>query len=221
MAESEDELKSLLMKVKEESERVGLKLNIQKTKIMTSGLITSWEIDGEIVETVSDFIFLGSKITADGDCSHEIKRCLLLGRKVMTNLDSILKSRDITLPTKLCLVKAMVFPVVMDGCESWTIKEAWAPKNWYFWTVVLEKTLESPLDCKEIQTTHPKGDQSWVFIGRTDAEAKTPVLWPPHAKSSLIGKDPDAGRDCGQEEKGTIEDEMAGWHHRLNGHGFE
>ena len=124
MAESEDELKSLLMKVKEESERVGLKLNIQKTKIMTSGLITSWEIDGEIVETVSDFIFLGSKITADGDCSHEIKRCLLLGRKVMTNLDSILKSRDITLPTKLCLVKAMVFPVVMDGCESWTVKKA-------------------------------------------------------------------------------------------------
>ena len=124
MAESEDELKSLLMKVKEESERVGLKLNIQKTKIMTSGLITSWEIDGEIVETVSDFIFWGSKITADGDCSHEIKRCLLLGRKVMTNLDSILKSRDITLPTKLCLVKAMVFPVVMDGCESWTVKKA-------------------------------------------------------------------------------------------------
>ena len=124
MAESEDELKSLLMKVKEESERVGLKLNIQKTKIMTSGLITSWEIDGEIVETVSDFIFWGSKITADGDCSHEIKRCLLLGRKVMTNLDSILKSRDITLPTKVCLVKAMVFPVVMDGCESWTVKKA-------------------------------------------------------------------------------------------------
>ena len=124
MAESEDELKSLLMKVKEESERVGLKLNIQKTKIMTSGLITSWEIDGEIVETVSDFILGGSKITADGDCSHEIKRCLLLGRKVMTNLDSILKSRDITLPTKLCLVKAMVFPVVMDGCESWTVKKA-------------------------------------------------------------------------------------------------
>ena len=121
MAESKEELKSLLMKVKEESEKVGLKFNIQKTKIMASGPITSWEID---VETVSDFIFWGSKITADGDCSHEIKRCLLLGRKVMTNLDSILKSRDITLPTKFCLVKAMVFPVVMYGCESWTVKKA-------------------------------------------------------------------------------------------------
>ena len=124
MAESEEELKSLLTKVKEESEEVGLKLNIQKTKIMASGPITSWEIDGETVETVSDFIFGGFKITADGNCSHEIKRRLLLGRKVMTNLDSILKSRDITLPTKVDLVKAMVFPVVMYGCESWTIKKA-------------------------------------------------------------------------------------------------
>ena len=124
MAESEEELKSLLMKVKVESEKVGLKLNIHKTKIMASSPITSWQIDGETVETVADFIFLGSKITADGHCSHEIKRCLLLGRKVMTNLDSILKSRDITLPTKVCLVKAMVFPVVMYGCESWTIKKA-------------------------------------------------------------------------------------------------
>ena len=124
MAESEEELKSLLMKVKEESEKVGLKLSIQKTKIMASCPITSWQIDGETVETVTDFIFLGSKITADGDCSHEIKRCLLLGRKVMTNLDSILKSRDITLPTKIHLVKAMVFPVIMYGCESWAIKKA-------------------------------------------------------------------------------------------------
>ena len=124
MAESEEELKSLLMKLKEESEKVGLKLNIQKTKIMVSGPITSWQIDRETVETVSDFIFLGSKIPADGDSSHEIRRCLLFGRKVMTNLDSILKSRDITLPTKVCLVKAMVFPVVMYGCESWTIKKA-------------------------------------------------------------------------------------------------
>ena len=124
MEESEEELNRLLMKVKVESEKVGLKLNIQKTKIMASGPITSWQIDGEIMDTVADFIVLGSKITADGDCSHEIKRCLLLGRKVMTNLDSILKSRDITLPTKVCLVKAMVFPVVMYGCESWTIKKA-------------------------------------------------------------------------------------------------
>ena len=123
MAESEDELKSLLMKVKEESEKVDLKLNIQKTKIMASSPITSWQIDGETVETVSGFIFLGSKITADGDCSHEIKRCLLIGRKVMTNLDSVLKSRDITLPTKVHLVKIMVFPVVMYECECWTVKK--------------------------------------------------------------------------------------------------
>ena len=124
MAESEEELKSFLMKVKEEGEKVGLKLNIQKTKIMASGPITSWQIDGETVETVADFILGGSKITADGDCSHEIKRCLLLGRKVMTNLDSIFKNRDITLSTKVSLVKPMVFPVVMYGCESWSIKEA-------------------------------------------------------------------------------------------------
>ena len=124
MAESEEELKSLLMEVKEESEKVGLRFNIQKTKIMASGPITSWEIDGETVETVDDFIFLGSKITADGDCSHEIKRRLLLGRKVMTNLDSMLKSRAITLPTKVHLVKAMIFPVVMYGCECWTVKKA-------------------------------------------------------------------------------------------------
>ena len=124
MAESEEELNSILMKVKEESEKAGLKLNIQKTKIMASGPITSWEIDGETVETVSDFIFWGSKITADGDCSHEIKRCLLLGRNIMTNLDSILKSRDITLLTKVHLLKAMVFPVVTYGCDSWTVKKA-------------------------------------------------------------------------------------------------
>ena len=124
MAESEEELKSLLMKVKVESGKVGLKLNIQKMKIMASGPITSWEIDGEAVETVADFVFLGSKITADGDCSHEIKRCLLLGRKVISNLDSILKNRDIPLPTKVHLVKSMVFPVIMYGCESWTVKKA-------------------------------------------------------------------------------------------------
>ena len=149
MAEREEELKSLLMKVKVESEKVGWKLNIQKAKFVASGPITSWQIDGETVETVADFTFLGSKITADGDCSHEIKRCLLLGRNIMTNLDSILKIRNITLPTKVCLVKAMVFPVVMYGCWELDCKESWAPKHWYFWTVVLEKTLESPLDCKE------------------------------------------------------------------------
>ena len=194
MTESEEELKSLLMKVKEESEKVGLNLNIQKTQIMASSHITSWQIDGKTVETVTDFILGGSKITADGDCSHEIKRPLLLGRKVMTNLDSILKSRDITLPTKVHLVKAMVFPIVMYGCESWTIKKAEHQKIDAF-ELWLEKTLESPLDCKEIQPVHPKGDQSWVFIGRTDVEAEAPILWPPDAKSLLIRKDPDAGKD--------------------------
>ena len=162
--------------------------------------------------------FLGSKITAGGDCSHEIKRCLLLGRKVMTNLDSILKSRDITLPTKVHLVKAMVFPVVMYGCES-NYKESWMQKNWCSWTVVLEKTLESPLDCKEIHPVHPKGDQSWIFIGRTDAVV-APILSPPDVKGWLIWKDPDGGKDWGQEKKGTTEDEMVGWHHRLNEHEF-
>ena len=151
-------------------------------KIMASGPISSWEIDGETVETVSDFIFWGSKITADVDISHEIKRHLLLGRKVLTNLDSILKSRDITLPTKVRLVKSMVFPVVMYGCESWTVKKAEC-RRIDFLTVVLEKTLESPLDCKEIQPVHSEGDQPWVFFERTDAKAETPVLWPPHVKS--------------------------------------
>ena len=131
------------------------------------------------------------------------------------------ESRDITLSTKVRLVKAMVFPVVMYGCEKLDCEESWEPKNWCFWTVVLEKTLESPLDCKEIQPVHSKGDQSWVFFERNDAKAETPVLWPPHTKSWLMEKDPDAGRDWGQEEKGTTEDEMAGWHHWLSGHESE
>ena len=162
IAESEKELKSLFMKVKEESEKVALKLNIQKTKITASGPITSWKIDGETVETVSDFIVLGSKITADGDCSHEVKRCLLLGRKVMSNLDSILKSRDITLPTKSSQGYGFFHHVWMWELDS---KESWVPKNWCFWTVVLEKTLESPFEYKEFQPVHPKGDQSWVLEG--------------------------------------------------------
>ena len=182
MAESKEELKSLLMKVKEESEKVGLKLNIQKTKIMASDAITSWQIDGETVETAADFIFLGSKITADGDCSCEIKRHLLLGRKAMTNLDSILKSRDITLATNVHLVKAIVFPVVMYGCESWTVKKAECQRIDAF-ELWCWRRLESPLDCREIQPVHSKGDQSWVFFGRNDAKAETPVLWPPHVKS--------------------------------------
>ena len=156
MAESEEELKSLLMKVKEESERVGLKLNIQKTKIMASGPITSWEIDGE---TVSDFILEGSKITANGDCSHEIKRRLLLGRKVMTNLDSIFKSRDITLSAKVRLVKAMVFPVVMYGCESWTVKKAERQRIDAFELCCWRRLLSIPLDCKEIQPVHSEENQ--------------------------------------------------------------
>ena len=155
-AESKEELKSLLMKVEEESEKVGLKLNIQETKIMASGPITSWEIDGE---TMTDFIFLGSKTTADGNCSHEIQRHLLLGRKTVTNLDSILKSRDIALPTKLHLVKAMVFPVVVYGCESWTRKKA-ERQRFDAFELWCWRRLESPLDCKEIQSVHPKGNQS-------------------------------------------------------------
>ena len=166
-------------------------------------------------------ILVGSTITADGDCSPEIKRCLLLGRKVMTNLDSILKSRVITLPTSVHLVKAMCIFSVHVCMWELDCEESWVPKNWCFWTAVMEKTLESPLDCVEIQPVHSKGDQSWLFIGRIDAKAETPILWAAHANSWLIGKDPDAGRDCGQEEKGTTKDEMAGWHHCLYGHESE
>ena len=148
---------------------------------MASGLTTAWQIDAEKVETVTDYFWGASKITADGDCSHEIKRRLLLGRKVMTKLDSILKSRDIALLSKVHLVKAMVFPVVMYGCESWTVKKVESQRTDAF--ELLEKTLESLLDCKEIQPVYPKGDQSWVFIGRTDAEAETPILWPHDVKT--------------------------------------
>ena len=168
---------------------------------MASGPITSWQIDEETVETVVDFIFWGSKITADCDCSNEIKRSLLLGGKVMTNLDSILKTKDITLLTKVRLVKAMVFSSGYVWMWDLGYKESWATKHWCFWTVVLEKTLESPLDTKEIKSVSP-----WIFIGRTDAEA--PILWPLNAKSWLIEKDPNAGKDWGQEEKGTTEDGM-------------
>ena len=175
--------------------------------------VAQWQVEKQ------ETFFLGSRITADGDCSQEIKRHLLLGRTAMTNLDSILKRRDITLPTKVRLVKAFVFLEVMYGYESWT-EESSAPKNWCFWTVVLEKTLENPLDCKEIQPVHPK-DQSWVFIGRTDAEAETPILRPPDVKNWLIWKDPYDGKDWGQEEKGTTDDEMVGWHHWFSGQEFE
>ena len=222
MAESEEKLKSLLMKVKEESEKVGLKLNIQKTKIMASSPITSWQIDGETMETVRDFIFLGSKISVGGDYSHEMKRHLLLGRKAMTNLDSVLKSRDITLSTKVRLVKAMVFPAVMYGCESWTINKAehrridafelwcWRRLLRVSWTA--RRSNQSIL--KEISPEYSL--DGWMLklklqyfaplMRRTNALQKTP---------------PNAGKDWRWEEKGTKEDEMVGWHHRLNGHEFE
>ena len=175
---------------------------------MASGPITSWQIDGETMETVRDFIFCGSKIT-DGDWSHEIKRHLLLGRKVMINLDSILKSRDITLPTKVHTVKAMVFPVIMYRCESWTIKkvEHWRIGAFELWC--WEKTLASPLDCK-IKPVNPKENQPQIFTGRTDPETETAILWPPDAKSWPIGKEPDAGKDWREKEKRSSEDEMVG-----------
>ena len=173
------------------------------------------------METVRDFTFLGFKIVAGGDCSREIKRCLLLGRKAMTNLDSILKSRDITLATKFHLVKAMFFFSSYVWMRELDNKENWAPKNWCFWAVVLQKTLESPLDFKVIKPANPKGNQSWIFIGRTDAEAETPILWPPDGKNWLTGKDPDARKDWRQDEKGTTENEIVGWHHWFNGLEFE
>ena len=176
------------------------------------------------MERVKNFIFLGSKVTACGDCSHEIKRDLLFERKAVINLDCVWKSRNIPFPTKVYLVKAMVFPVVMYGCESW--KERKTRKKvecqridafelWYW------RRLLRLLDCKEIQPVQPKGNQSWIFIGRTDAEAETPILWPPDVKNWLIWKDPDAGKDWRQEEKGKTEDKMVGWHRWLNGHEFE
>ena len=184
-------------------------------KVLCELYQTVW---GKLIKVIpfKDFIVGGSKITADDDCRHEIKRYLLLERKAMTNLDSILKSRDVTLPTKLSLMKATVIPNVW----KWELdyKERWVPKNWCFWTVVLEKTVDSPLNCKEIQPVHPKENQSWVFIGRTDAEAEAPIIWPPDMKTWLTGKDPDAGKAWRQEEKGMTEDEMVGWHHRLSGH---
>ena len=195
-------------------------LALKSEVFQDSGPITSCEIDGETMETVRDFIFFGSKITTDGDCSHEVKRRLLLERKAMTNLDSILKSRD-NFANKGLSSQGCGFSSSHVWMWELDYKESWVLKNWCFWIVVLDRTLESPLDCKEIRPVHPKGDQSWIFIGRTDAEAETPILWPPDAKDWLTGKDPDAGNDWRQEEKGMTEDEMVGWHHQLNGHEFE
>ena len=219
MAESEEELKSLLMKMKEESEKVGLKLNIQKTEIMASGPITSWQIDWETVET--GWLFSGSP-------------------KSLQMVTAAMKFKD-TGPWKNSYdhprqhIKKQRHYFANKGPSSqgygfssgrvwvWELdyKEIWSLKNWCLWTVVLEKTLESPLDCKEIQPVHPKGNQSWIFMGRTDAEAEAPILWPPDVKNWLIWKDPDAGKDWREEEKGMTEDEMVGWHYRLNGHEFE
>ena len=212
MAESEEELKSLLMKVKQESGKVGLKYNIQKTKIMVSGPITSWQIYGKTMETLTDFVFWGSQITADGNFSHEIKRHFLLGRKAMINLDSILKSRDITLLTEVHLVKVMVFPVVMYGCESWTIKKAEHQRTDAFELWCWKRLLWVPWTARRSNPSILKETQSWIFTGRTDAEAEALILWPPDAKNWLIGKDPDAGKDWRQEEKRKemTEDELVG-----------
>ena len=169
--------------------------------------------------TQIDFNFLGSKITVGGNFSQEIKRLLVLGRKTVTNLDSTLKSRDITLPTRVCILQAMVFPVIMYECEL-DHKQDWMLMNWCFQTTML-RTYESPLDGREIKPVSHERHQAWVFTGRTDAEAEVPVLWPPDSMSQLIGKDPDTWKDWGQEEKEVTEDEMAGWHHWLNGHEFE
>ena len=189
------------MGVKEENEILGLKLNIQKTRIMASGLITSWQIEGGKVKPMTDFIFLGSKVTVDCDCSHKIKRHLLLGRKAMTNLDSILIKQRHYFANKSLYSQSYGFS--SSHIRIWELdhKEGWALKNQCFQTVVLEKTLESPLDYKEIQPFHPKGKQSWIFIGRNDAEAEAPTLCLPDVKSWLFGKDTDAGKNWRQKEK--------------------
>jgi len=212
MAESDKELKSLFTKVKKESEKAGLKLNIQKTKIMTSGPITSWHIDGEKVETVTDFIFLGSKITADGDCSHKIKRHLLLGRKAMTNLDSVLKSRDITLPTKVCVVKTMVFPVVMYRFGSWTIKKAECQIIDAFKLWCWRRLLRVPWTARRSNQSILKEISPEYSLEGLMLKLKFQYF------GQLMWKDHDAGKNWGQEEKGATEDKMAGWHQWLDRH---
>ena len=219
MAGSE-ELKSLLMKVKKESEKGGLKLNIQKTKIMASSPITSWQIDGETVWTVALYFFglqnhcrwwlqpWNEKMLTPWKKSYDAPR------------QHIKKQRDY-FANKGLSSQSCGFSTGHVWMWELDYKESWAPKYWCFQTVLLEKTLESPLDCKDIQLVHTKGNQSWIFIGRTDAEAGAPILWPLHAKNWLIWKDPDSGKDWRQEEKGMTEDEMVGWHHRLNGYKFE
>ena len=196
------------MRVREESEKAGLKFNIQNTKIMASCTITPWQIEGEKVENRDRFYLLGSKITTDGDCSHDIKRCLLLGRKAMRNPRQHIKKQSYHFASKSPSSQSYGFS--SSHVQMWDLdhKEVWAPKNWCFWIVVLEKTLESPLDSKEIKPVNPKGNQSWIFIGRTEAEAL--ILWPPDMKSRLLGKDLHARKDWGQEEKGTAKNELVG-----------
>ena len=186
---------------------------------MASGPITSWQIDGEIIETVRDYVFLGSKVTANGDCSHEIK-IIVPCKKSHDQPRWHIKKQKHYITNKSLSSQSYGFSSSHVWMWEVDYKESWALKNWCFWIVVLEKTLESPLYCKDIKLVNPKGNQSWIVIGRTDAEAETPIFWPPDAKSRLTGKDPDAGKDWGQEAKGATEDEMVGWHHHLNGHEF-
>ena len=207
--------------MKEKSEKVGLKLNIQKAKIMASGPITSWEIDGETVESVSDFILGGLQNHCRWWVQPWNKKTLAPWKKSCDQPRQHIKKQRHYFANKGPSSQGYSFSSSHVWMWELDYKESWALKNWCFWTVVLEKTLESPLDWKQVQPVHPKGDQSWIFIGRTDAEAETVILWPPNVKSWLIWKNPDAGKDWRQEEEGTKEDEMVGWHHRLNGHEFE
>ena len=217
MAENKEELKSLLMKVKEESKNVGLKLNIQKTKIMASGPIISWQIDGETMETVRDFKFWVPKSLQMMTLAMKLKLPVPWKTSYDQPRQHIKKQRHYTVNKGL---SNHSYGFSRSHVWTWELdyKESWGSKNWCFWTVVLEKTLESPLNSEAVQPVHPKINQSWIFIGRTDAEAETPMLWPPVAKNWLIGKDPDAGKDWRQDEKGTTE---VGWHQWLNEHEFE
>ena len=195
-----------------------LKIQHSKTKVKASEPNTSWQIDGDTMETVTDYISLCSKFSMDGDCRHEIKRHLLLGRKATDKPRQCIKKQRHYFANNVCIVKAMIFLVVMWNLDN---KEGRVMKNWYLQAVVLKKTLECPLDSKKIKSVNSKGNHPWIIIGRTDAKAEAPILWLSYVKSQLIGKDPDAGKDWRQEEKGMADDEMVGWHHWLNRHEFE
>ena len=220
VTESEEKPKNILMRVKEESEKPGLKFNIQKTKTMAPGPITSWQTDGEKSGN-SDRLFLGLQNHWRWWLQSWNWKILVPWEETCNKSTQSIKRQRNHFANKGPYSQSHVFSSSHVRMSELDHKEGWSPKNWCLWIVVLKKTLESPLDCKEIQPVHPKGDQPWVLIGSTDVEAETPILWPPHAKSWLIRKVPDAGRDWGQEEKGTTEDKIAGWHHRLDGHEFE